>query len=91
MNDKQKAWLCLSAAGTIIVGYATAYAHTVRVEREKRRKIDEWTTMNLNCLANMRTRLNEALIDDNVSIGEFMQIWHEEQAFVRIVQNQPRY
>jgi hypothetical protein len=91
MNDKLKAQICLTLAGTIIGGYVVTYANVLRTERKKRQKIAEWETMQLQCIENYRKAIHAVVADENVSIEEFWRIVTEELKFLNIVKQQPMY
>lgn len=93
MNDKQKAFIALMSAGALAINAWAVkdYVKVIRTERQKRKKIKEWETMNLACVANYRERIMEAYEDDSVSIDEFWQIIRDEMRFLLIVREQPMY
>jgi hypothetical protein len=74
-----------------IVGPPAYYIKVLFEERAKRKKIDEWTLMNLNEIANSRNRITEKLLDPKVPLVKALRYWQEEEQWLEFMRNQPKY
>jgi hypothetical protein len=91
MNKNQKESLVLIAIGfipTIIMGLA--HLDITRQER-KRRKIIKAGREMIDCGKSIEQRLTDMLNDPATTDEEFMKALREENAFLNIVQNMPKY
>jgi hypothetical protein len=86
-----KAIAYLSFSAGIVIGEGLYYAYVVRTEREKRKKIDEWEQENLACIERAHQRLIEVVNTQPFSWDEYWAVWREEERFLNIVRNQPKY
>ena len=94
MNETEEAKIVATvvAFGSILVAAsAFNYVKIVRVERKKRKKIEEWKLENIACIRSTHAELMAKLEDPSYNLDNFWTDWHETQKFLRIVQNQPKY
>jgi len=92
MTDGQKALALLGAIAAVgVVGSGLNYVHVAHTERKKRAKIEEWRLENLACIENSRERLVKIAWDRNRNSEDFWTALKEEDRFLNIVRNQPKY
>lgn len=74
-----------------VVGAASYYVSTVRVERKKRKKIEEWKLMNQQALQASAERWDRLAADPNSTAQELLDAFVEESQFLDLVLKQPMY
>lgn len=75
----------------IMAGYCLHYAHVLRTERNKRKKIDEFERAYFGAAENGQKRLTKLVEAVPFDREAFWKAWEEETKFMRILRNQPMY
>lgn len=93
MESEEKkilAGLAATISVSVIIG-TFQYVKTVKAERAKREKIQEWKQMNLDAVAAAAKRMRDIVFDPEVSLNEIAVVWKEENEFMELIRNQPKY
>lgn len=75
----------------IVVSGVIDTVKTVRIERAKRKKIKQWETNALNAIRSSSERLRRVAEDPNTTLKDLVVAWREEEAFCKLIREQPMY
>jgi hypothetical protein len=79
------------AGGAYTVGWIATFAKAFRSEYKKRKKIEQWETMNRSAIRASMGRLVQMAEDPDTTAADLWIAMEEEEQFLRIIQNQPMY
>lgn len=76
--------------GVLATGVAALSVKQVLKNRKKRKKVNEWKSMNLECINNSHKRLTDLIESPDFKLSEFVEAYNEESKFLNILFNQPK-
>lgn len=92
MEDREKIFVAVAFAGIAAVGIGFIRSiPNVRIEMEKRKKIQEWTLMNQEALKSVKTTWEEVSNDPDATAADLMKAFHEGNQFLNLINDQPMY
>lgn len=89
--QERRAIAALGLVAVMVVGSGVNYARVLYTERKKRKKIEAWEREVLACIEASGGRLLQIVNGPDFSWDELIKAMREEDAFIDIVMNQPKY
>jgi hypothetical protein len=75
----------------VVVAGVVGYVKVAREERRKRKSIEVWRKNTLSAVEAARQRLTDMKDDPTTTSGDLIRAWIEEQKFIKLIEDQPKY